>query len=185
MGLDQYAYAVLPHHENTAFSFNSELSKPQLIAQWRKHPNLHGWMEQLFNRKADALMFEGKLEEGGMYPVISINTIVLDADGNQIEDDKEVNDLLPEIQAKLMEEMESITNGRQLMRVFNCQPVRLTIGDLDQLEMAIKLRELPKTEGFFFGDSSDEEEYDNDLEFIRIARLAISSGYDVYYDSWW
>ena len=30
---------------------NPNLSKPAEIAYWRKHPNLHGWMEQLWREK--------------------------------------------------------------------------------------------------------------------------------------
>lgn len=30
---------------------NPNLSKPAEIAYWRKHPNLHGWMEQLWRQK--------------------------------------------------------------------------------------------------------------------------------------
>ena len=54
-----------------------------------------------------------------------------------------------------------------------------------QLETAINRGELPKTEGFFFGDNADEEYKQQDIEFIVAAREAISKGYDVYYDSWW
>jgi len=30
---------------------NSKLTKPVEIAYWRKHPNLHGWMERLWREK--------------------------------------------------------------------------------------------------------------------------------------
>ena len=30
---------------------NPAITKPREIAYWRKHPNLHGWMEQLWLRK--------------------------------------------------------------------------------------------------------------------------------------
>ena len=29
----------------------SPVTKPREIAYWRKHPNMHGWMEQLWRRK--------------------------------------------------------------------------------------------------------------------------------------
>lgn len=32
---------------------DKKVSKPREIAYWRKHPNLHGWMEQLWLRKQD------------------------------------------------------------------------------------------------------------------------------------
>lgn len=58
MGLDMYAYVAskagqseqyweeydLPESEKT-------VSKPREIAYWRKHPNLHGWMENLAKSK--------------------------------------------------------------------------------------------------------------------------------------
>ena len=30
---------------------NTKVNKPREIAYWRKHPNLHGWMEQLWRNK--------------------------------------------------------------------------------------------------------------------------------------
>ena len=30
---------------------NKKVSKPRELAYWRKHPNLHGWMEKLAERK--------------------------------------------------------------------------------------------------------------------------------------
>jgi hypothetical protein len=30
---------------------NKKVSKPRELAYWRKHPNLHGWMEQLWRNK--------------------------------------------------------------------------------------------------------------------------------------
>lgn len=75
MGLDQYGFAVRPHKDNTDFSVAwTDENKPEngevqvLIAQWRKHPDLHGWMENLFNRKADEQGYAGKpdrWQEGG------------------------------------------------------------------------------------------------------------------------
>jgi hypothetical protein len=62
MGLDMYAYVASrkgqydEFHEKaewdeTIKDFTSPVSKPLEIAYWRKHPNLHGWMEQLWERK--------------------------------------------------------------------------------------------------------------------------------------
>jgi hypothetical protein len=61
MGLDMYAYAgrsgqrdefyeKAVWNENTK-EFDSPVSKPVELAYWRKHPSLHGWMEQLAERK--------------------------------------------------------------------------------------------------------------------------------------
>jgi len=60
MGLDMYAYtagrsgqysdwwrdAELDEHKKQFV--NPKITKPVEIAYWRKHPNLHGWMEQLW-----------------------------------------------------------------------------------------------------------------------------------------
>ena len=43
MGLDMYAYV--------ASKANDEWDNHQDIAYWRKHPNLHGWMEELAEKK--------------------------------------------------------------------------------------------------------------------------------------
>jgi hypothetical protein len=78
MGLDMYAYAAVRegqyrdhwddgHYDDvgTRGEFVSPVSKPIEIAYWRKHPNLHGWMEQLWQTKGcqrdndDDLSFNG------------------------------------------------------------------------------------------------------------------------------
>lgn len=60
MGLDQYAYAVRPHKDNTDFEWEWEVDPTTYdypentvnkIAQWRKHSDLQGWMEALYVRK--------------------------------------------------------------------------------------------------------------------------------------
>ena len=45
MGLDMYAYVANKESDHTSESNSREL------AYWRKHPNLHGWMERLWNSK--------------------------------------------------------------------------------------------------------------------------------------
>ena len=45
MGLDMYAYVAAK-----AYDHNSE-SDSRELAYWRKHPNLHGWMEQLWHSR--------------------------------------------------------------------------------------------------------------------------------------
>lgn len=42
MGLDQYAYVASKANEDW------DRDNHQEIAYWRKHPNLHGWMERLW-----------------------------------------------------------------------------------------------------------------------------------------
>lgn len=67
---------------------------------------------------------------------------------------------------------------------FNCYTVKLTLEDLKRLREDVEANKLPKTSGFFFGESRDEDKK-LDLEFLDIAERAISDGKDVYYDSWW
>ena len=49
MGLDMYAYAT-EQRINAAVDF-SEPEKMEELHYWRKHPNLHGWMEALYKAK--------------------------------------------------------------------------------------------------------------------------------------
>ena len=63
MGLDMYAYVATKagqqqeyyedaHWDDTDKEYvNGRVSKPREIAYWRKHPNLHGWMERLWNKR--------------------------------------------------------------------------------------------------------------------------------------
>ena len=63
MGLDQYAYIAAKANQQDEFYedavydetvkqyVNPNITKPREIAYWRKHPNLHGWMEQLAKQK--------------------------------------------------------------------------------------------------------------------------------------
>ena len=62
MGLDMYAYTAARAGQQDEFYegavlnenkdyVNPTVTKPREIAYWRKHPNLHGWMEQLAESK--------------------------------------------------------------------------------------------------------------------------------------
>ena len=63
MGLDMYAYVAARAGQQAEFYEGSEwdpdhkehrnpnVNKPRDIAYWRKHPNLHGWMAQLWLRR--------------------------------------------------------------------------------------------------------------------------------------
>lgn len=67
MGLDMYAYAAARAGQQQeyweSYVTETELSsvtKPREIAYWRKHPNLHGWMEDLYReRGGESEMFNG------------------------------------------------------------------------------------------------------------------------------
>lgn len=84
MGLDQYAYAAADEKQyndywdggewdkELAEYVNKKVEKPREIHYWRKHPNLQGWMEQLW------------LEKGGD-PDISFNGIQLELTWEDLE----------------------------------------------------------------------------------------------------
>lgn len=110
--------------ENGEIDYELQNVEVKEIAYWRKHPNLHGWMENLYR------------EKGG----------------------KEQS--------------------------FNGDPVVLTLEDLDRLEEDILRKNLPRTAGFFFGQSDDDISL-RDLEFVLGARKAIQEGDTVFYDSSW
>lgn len=131
MGLDMYAYTAAKAGAQQdywdGYDFDekkSNCSKPRELAYWRKHPNLHGWMERLYRA------------QGG----------------------------------------EDTFNGVEL---------ELTWQDLDALEQDILNQQLPETQGFFFGDASDNYYREQDLEFIREARADLFLGLRVFYNSSW
>jgi hypothetical protein len=115
-----------------AFKTRSRIRKPvdfkvrneEQFYSWRKHPDLHGWMEKLYRAR-----------------------------GGFDED-------------------------------FDLVNLRLLPQDIDHLEAAVRSATLPKTTGFFFGESRPEYA-EGDLVFIERARQAIAHGYSVYYSSWW
>jgi len=182
MGLDQYGYKVQRDEDNTDFDI-SDNDEPILISQWRKHPNLEGWMEHLFNLKADAQSFDS----GKKFSTEVIANVVGQLNPSEVNDEILSNVVSPqEMDNKIIEQQySSMSNNLKKERVFNCQYIRLNNGDLDKLEMHIKNKSLPDTVGFFFGDTADDYYYEQDLKFIADARQAIAEGYDVYYKSWW
>lgn len=126
MGLDQYAYAAAK-----AESWNNSKE----LAYWRKHPNLHGWMEARWIEK-------------------------LAAQGIKPEDSP----------------WGSSFNGVEL---------ELTIEDLEALERDIREQKLPATQGFFFGNNSDDHYFEQDIAFIYEAKADILCGLKVFYNSSW
>ncbi len=50
MGLDMYAFATKAKLKNEV-DFSETNLKPEEIHYWRKHPNLHGWMHELYLSK--------------------------------------------------------------------------------------------------------------------------------------
>lgn len=71
MGLDMYAYTATKPGQSDEFWAGAEMDKdtgefsnpqvpkPREIAYWRKHPNLHGWMHQLWEEKGNTGSFNG------------------------------------------------------------------------------------------------------------------------------
>ena len=62
MGLDMYAYVAAKAGQQSEYYDGCEVNKageytnpnvtqPREIAYWRKHPNLHGWMERRWNQR--------------------------------------------------------------------------------------------------------------------------------------
>lgn len=75
---------------------------------------------------------------------------------------------------------------------FNCDTLRLTLADINQLEddlnakMAGTRDNFAATAGFFFGGDDWYEEDDLELrDFIARSKQAIEGGLAVIYDSWW
>ena len=125
MGLDMYAYAATQANDSAT---QGKLVQRE-IAYWRKHPNLHGWMEQLWESKG--------------YPC-----------GNKADN-------------------------------FNGIELELTWEDLEDLERAVTHKQLPATDGFFFGNDSDDHYRKQDLAFVRNAKAEIFTGLKVFYNSSW
>jgi hypothetical protein len=50
MGLDMYAFATKAKLKNEV-DFTETNLKPEEVHYWRKHPNLHGWMQELYESK--------------------------------------------------------------------------------------------------------------------------------------
>ena len=149
MGLDMYAYTAARAGQQNEFyegavwdeelkeSVNLNVTKPREIAYWRKHPNLHGWMERLWHQKGKA----------------SGNPVFEDAD-----------------------DMAGTFNGVEL---------ELTYEDLDELERAVTHKQLPATQGFFFGNGADDIYYESDLAFVKNAKAELFLGLKVFYNSSW
>jgi hypothetical protein len=130
MGLDMYAFRVKAEDVIDDFNVRNEEQGREgdleELAYWRKHHDLHGWMERLYRAK-------GGTKES-----------------------------------------------------FNCVPVRLSMEDLNLLESDILNNTLPETQGFFFGTNPpDEYSREQDMAFISKAKIAVTNGAAVYYDSWW
>ena len=68
---------------------------------------------------------------------------------------------------------------------FNGDELELTWDDLEQLEQAIRDKNLPDTSGFFFGNDADDHYREHDLKFVREAKAEAFLGLKVFYNSSW
>ena len=69
MGLDQFAYVASKAGAQDEYSrggdwqdgefVNLNATKPRELAYWRKHANLHGWMQQLWESRGNLGDFNG------------------------------------------------------------------------------------------------------------------------------
>ena len=68
---------------------------------------------------------------------------------------------------------------------FNGDELEITWAMLERLEYDVREGNLPLTTGFFFGNPADDEYYNDDLEFIKNARMELFMGSRVFYNSSW
>lgn len=81
MGLDQYAFAVNKALIPDEFDKLPEDIPREELAYWRKHPNLHGWMESLWRSKLED-------EDGLEYGAFNCVAVELtEADLDELEKD--------------------------------------------------------------------------------------------------
>ena len=130
MGLDQYSELKNHLWDEETKEYKYKEGEDVLIAQWRKHPNLQGWMENLWESKG----------------------------------------------LRKTDEWNEFNSGVELI---------LTLEDINRLEWEIREKNLPETEGFFFGENSDDEYKEEDLAFCEKARGLIGEGKTIIYTSWW
>ena len=170
MGLDMYAYTTHPAillNRGTKTSFHF----------WRKHPNLHGWMRDLYVRKGGKVLRKPNTLQGldvmAYSPTGPVTRLGKPLPFDLARYDKDIEGICAaEIQAN--------PSGD----TFNRVPVQLSNSDLDDLEHAVRNGTLPHTTGMMFG-RSDGSERSDDLEFISKARAALLVGRAVWYNSDW
>ena len=87
----------------------------------------------------------------------------------------------PNLHGWFRAEWESLGNSGS----FNGDELEITWDMLERLEYDVVNGELPQTQGFFFGNNSDADYYNDDLEFIKNARAELFMGLKVFYNSSW
>lgn len=93
---------------------------------------------------------------------------------------------LQEFMVKVFERKGGIRDKEE----FNCNPVELSLEDINQLEKLVKNKTLPHSGGgFFWGhqfqNESQEEYLSTDLDFCEWAKRQLRDNARVFYDCWW
>ncbi len=69
---------------------------------------------------------------------------------------------------------------------FNCIDLELTKEDIEDIKNAITEEDLPRTSGFFFGQSyRDSSELEEDLIAFDGALSLQQIGFKIFYNCWW
>ena len=85
MGLDMYAYAA-----PKAGDENTNAPNSREISYWRKHPNLHGWMEQLWRKKGCPNV---NINHGMDTDLLTFNGVELELTWDDIKDlERDINE---------------------------------------------------------------------------------------------
>ena len=178
MGLDMYAMKLTDESKakdlKAAGSFRAagfplNVQEPfEVYYQWRKHPNLHQFFDNIYwDQSVEAIQTTKEWNEK------------IDAKVEAIKDPTEALETHAEL---LMEQ------GKVAMEnAFNSgEYVLITPTILDELEKRIKEKNLPYGAGFFWGTSDlSEEEIEYDLGFIQESRKLLDRGDTLVYTSWW
>ena len=91
MGLDQYAYVAAragqqqEYYDSSDYNeltneWTSLVEKPRELAYWRKHPNLHGWMERLWIDKGRPGFEEDAADRDPMFNGVELELTAEDLD---------------------------------------------------------------------------------------------------------
>lgn len=178
MGLDMYAMKLTDESKaknlKAAGSFEAagfplNIQEPfEIYYEWRKHPNLHQFFENIYWDKSEEAIEKTRAWNEK-----------IDKQVEAIEDPEEAM----RAHAELV-----IENGQiALENAFNSgEYVLITPTILDELEKRVKEKDLPYGAGFFWGTSDlSEEEMEYDLGFIQESRKLLDRGETLIYTSWW
>lgn len=77
--------------------------------------------------------------------------------------------------------------GEENRMKFNCQPIRLSKKDIENLQHDINTGKIAEDANFWLPEGYKYDDYDReqDLKFCRYALAAINDGLIPYYEEWW